>query len=69
MKNRLRIKLLLVVLLSSITILSCNNEPKIKCINCNGKGQTWSDFGYKQCKLCDGTGKTTKSEEERFFKY
>jgi DnaJ-class molecular chaperone len=51
-------------LLILLAFSSC--EEKITCKNCNGKGTTW--WGdYKECGLCHGSGKTTKSEEEKYF--
>ena len=54
--------------LMSILIVTLSCETKITCINCNGKGKTWSDYGYKECELCNGSGKTTKSEEDKYFR-
>jgi DnaJ-class molecular chaperone len=57
-----------ITVLMSILIITLSCEKKINCINCNGKGETWSDYGYKECQLCNGSGKTTKSEEDKYFR-
>ncbi len=52
------------IIFTFFAVSSC--EEKITCKNCNGKGTTW--WGdYKECGLCHGSGKTTKSEEEKYF--
>lgn len=60
MRKKILLSCFLVVMLSSC-------EKKETCANCNGNGKTWGDYGYKECGLCHGSGKATKSENENYF--
>ena len=42
-------------------LVSC--EKKIKCEKCDGVGIVWSDYDYRKCESCKGSGKKAISKK------
>lgn len=44
-----------------------NNSNKVECITCGGNGKFFSGYSYKECDVCHGSGRVSKSINSRIF--
>jgi hypothetical protein len=45
--------------------VSC--EKKTKCEKCDGVGIVWSDYDYRKCEFCKGSGKKVISKKRAYI--
>jgi DnaJ-class molecular chaperone len=70
MKNRhgiSKFKLLRFIILLTLLFAFVSCEKKIKCKHCNGAGLVWTDYDYRKCESCKGSGKKAISKKRAYI--
>ena len=58
-----KFKLLRFIILLTLLFAFVSCEKNIKCEKCDGVGIVWSDYDYRKCESCKGSGETAKSKK------